>query len=168
MNLEEAIQTAIKYETNVRDLYISAMNELKTEEGKKVFKVMAREEQGHLDYLNSRLEVWRSTGKLDAPILKTVIPSKEQIREGVNNLKGTMSKKTNETEIDLLKKALDAEQTTTNFYKKMVDEISGDGRIMFSRFLEIEEGHLDIVQAEINALSGIGYWYDFSDISLEM
>jgi len=129
---------------------------------------MAKEEQGHMDYLNSRLEIWRSTGKLDAPVLKTAIPPKAKIEEGIKNLKEPMEKKTSETEIELLRKALTAEQTTSNFYKKMVDELPDEGKPMFSRFLEIEEGHLDIVQAEINSVTGMGYWYDFSDISLEM
>ena len=67
-----------------------------------------------------------------------------------------------------MKKALDAETETSNFYKKMVEELPAEGQQMFSRFLEIEEGHVAIVQAEINALSGVGYWFDFTDISLEM
>ena len=67
-----------------------------------------------------------------------------------------------------IKKALDAETETSSFYRRMVDELPEEGKVMFSRFLEIEEGHQAIVQAEIDALSGAGYWFDFPDISMEM
>ena len=50
---------------------------------------------------------------------------------------------------------------------KMVDELEGDGQRMFAHFVEIEKGHLDIVQAEIDAVTGIGYWYDFREFNLE-
>ena len=36
------------------------------------------------------------------------------------------------------------------------------------RFMEIEEGHQAIVQAEIDALSGHGAWFDFTEIRFEM
>jgi hypothetical protein len=49
----------------------------------------------------------------------------------------------------------------------MVDELEGDGQRMFAHFVEIEKGHLDIVQAEIDAVTGIGYWYDFREFNLE-
>ena len=58
MNIEEAIHTAIKYETRVRDLYVEAMKETNDEKGRRFFQTMAKEEQGHLDYLNDRLKHW--------------------------------------------------------------------------------------------------------------
>ncbi len=168
MNIEEAIKTAIDYETRVRDVYIQAMKKIDDPDGKKVFNTLAREEQEHLDYLKKRLSHWNETGEVDAPTLKTVIPSQEAIEKGIQKLEKNMSSKSRDTELELMKKVLDAETETSNFYKKMVDELPDDGKKLFSRFLEIEVGHQAIVQAEISALSGVGYWFDFSDINLEM
>lgn len=168
MNIEEAIKIAIDYETKVRDLYVSSMNDTKDEQGKKIFQTLAKEEQGHLDYLNDRMKHWKETGKLDAPKLGTVVPPKKLIDEGMAVLKKDMNQECKETELELMKKALDAETTTSNFYKKMVDELPGEGKEMFRRFMEIEEGHQAIVQAEIDALSGHGAWFDFTEIRFEM
>lgn len=169
MKLEEAIKTAIEYETKVRDVYTHALNQTKDEDGKKIFRTLAREEQGHLDYLNDRLKHWNKTGEIDTPTLNTLIPSKQAIEEGISRLKKNVaSEKSRESEIELMKKALDAEVETSAFYQKMVDELPKEGKLLFRRFLEIEEGHVAIVQAELNALDGVGFWFDFSDISLEM
>lgn len=170
MNVEEAIKTAIEYETKVRDVYTNALNQTEDEDGKKIFRTLAKEEQGHLDYLNERMKHLQETGKVDSPELGTLIPTKSAIDEGIAKLEKGMERKQGgrESEIELMNKALDAEVETSKFYKKMVDELPEDGKKLFKRFLEIEQGHVAIVQAELNALSGVGFWFDFSDINLEM
>jgi rubrerythrin len=71
------------------------------------------------------------------------------------------------TEIELLRKALDIEEKTCTFYRRMVAELPAEGKGLFSRFVEIEEGHLAIVQAEIDYLTGSGHWFDYREFSLE-
>jgi len=167
MNIEEAIKTAIEYETRVRNLYVQAMAKAVDPAGKKVFKTLAKDEQEHLNYLNDRMDHWNKTGKLDEPHLATIIPSKKKIEDGIKKVDEGIVREGRDTELELLKKALEAEVETSNFYKKMVSELPAEGQKMFSRFVEIEEGHLAIVQAELNLLSGTGFWYDFSEINLE-
>lgn len=168
MKIEEAIKTAIEYETKVRDVYVDAINHTDDEDGKRILKTLAKEEQGHLDYLKERLAHWEETGTLDQEKLYTAIPSRDAIEKGVKELVGKMKRESRDSELELMKKALAAENETSAFYRKMVDEMSAEGKELFKRFLEIEEGHLNIVQAEINALINVGYWFDFTDINLEM
>ena len=73
MTLEEAIKTAIDYETKVRDVYLDNVDNIANETGRRVFKVLGDEEQGHLDYLNARLAEWRETGKVSFSKLETVV-----------------------------------------------------------------------------------------------
>ena len=49
----------------------------------------------------------------------------------------------------------------------MVSELPPEGRALFERFLEIEQGHVAIVQAEIDAVSGLGFWFDVQEFRLE-
>ena len=49
----------------------------------------------------------------------------------------------------------------------MVSTLEGDGRALFRRFVEIEEGHQAIVQAEIDSVNGLGVWFDTMELSLE-
>jgi rubrerythrin len=167
MNLEQAINTALDYERKVRDTYRDALKKMKDDTGRKVFQVLADEEQGHVDYLESRLREWTKTGKLTPEKLATAIPSPEQIAAGVKQLKQPLKRIDHSAELELLKKALEVELTAGNFYGQMAKEMDGDGQKMFARFLEIEQGHRTIVQAQIDAVSGLGYWFDFQEFNLE-
>jgi len=56
MTIEEAIKTAIEFETQVRQVYRNAAEGASDPVGKRIFKVLAEEEQGHLEYLRSKLD----------------------------------------------------------------------------------------------------------------
>jgi len=67
----------------------------------------------------------------------------------------------------LLKIALELERQTSGFYRQLVDTLTLAERGLFARFLEIEQGHLLLVQAEIDALAGHGTWFDVMEFRLE-
>jgi len=171
MDLEKAIKTAIEYEGKVHMTYLEAMEKATDETGKRVFKVLCNEEKSHLNYLRERLAEWQETGKVTPVKLDTVIPSKEDIEKGLQKLKEKVAKKQGAeygTELEMLRRALNVEIETSNFYKDMVSQLDEEGRNLFARFVEIEEGHQAIVQAEIDAVSGLGFWFDSREFSLEM
>ena len=167
MTIEEAIKTAIQYEKKVVQVYEEAVRASEDETGKKIFSVLAKEERQHVDYLESRLTEWKATGRVTAAALGTVVPSRERIDEGVRTLQSRVARKAPEAEMRLLKRALDVEVETSAFYGRVVKELPPEGRPLFERFVEIEHGHQAIVQAEMNAVAGNGYWFDISEISME-
>jgi len=168
MNLKEALTTAIGYETRVRDHYRKGASEILDPRGKRMFETLAREEQGHLSYLESRLEEWHRDGKVSTPELATAVPSLQWIDEAkakvAQNPAGTIAV---QGEIELLKIALELERSTSGFYRQLVDTVPASDRALFARFLEIEQGHLAVVQAEIDALAGHGSWFDVMEFRLE-
>ncbi len=171
MNLEKAIKTAIDYETNVRNIYQEAKLAVTDPVGKRVFNILKKEEQYHLDYLEKRLEEWQSTGRITVEGLKTAVPTQELIEMEVAKLKtklepGKVDKKYTDTELQMLKRALELEIETSEFYKKMVLELPDADRVLFKRFVEIEEGHKLIVQAEIDSVTGMGFWFDMPEFDL--
>ena len=167
MTLEEAIKTAIEFEARVSDVYRHATENASDPIGKRTFGVLADEEQRHLNYLQGKLDELQRTGSITAEKLDTAIPPRETIRDGIRKLKAKMEKKDRGTELQMLGKALEVENDTTNFYRKMVSELSAEGQRLFARFVEIEEGHLAIVQAEIDYLSKTGYWFDIKEFDME-
>ena len=162
MNLEQAIKTALEYENKVFMIYKEAEEKASDPVGKRIFSVMAKEEQGHIDYLNNCLEQWRQSGKLAPEELSTVVPSEEQLQESLERMKQQVADKgtVGPEEVELLQKAVEAEKTTSGFYKQMVSELDEAGQQLFKRFVEIEEGHLAIVSAELDSVTGLGYWFD--------
>ncbi|MFC1849953.1 ferritin family protein [candidate division CSSED10-310 bacterium] len=167
MDIEEAIKMAIVYEMKVRDVYDDAARNATDQVGSRVFQLLAKEEQYHLYYLEDRLAEWQKQGKLSPEKLKTSIPSKKVILQEVDKLEKKMSGPDRGQELEMLRKALEVEKETSTFYRKMVDELTGQGKEMFARFVEIEDGHLAIVEAEIDAVSGSGFWFDMQEFSLE-
>ena len=174
MELDEAIKTAIEYEAGVHRTYQEAMQQATDERGRRFFEVLRDEEMGHLKYLRARLKEWSETGKIQVTKLESVIPPREIIDYGLEELRRKLAapesaaKGSHMTELDLLKKALEVETETSSFYKEMVRDLDGDGRRLFERFVEIEEGHEAIVQAEIYSISGMGVWFDTVELNLEM
>ncbi|MBI5479242.1 MAG: hypothetical protein HY906_10315 [Deltaproteobacteria bacterium] len=169
MTLEEAIKTAIVYEKKVHGAYAGAAKQATDPTAAKVFEVMASEEQGHVAYLESRLGEWQKTGQVVAEKLGTILPSKEKVQAGVKKLKGTLKKPASGAtpELGFLQQALILEEETSAFYRRMVAELPPAGQQLFARFLEIEEGHGVIVQAEIDSVTGAGFWFDVMEFSLE-
>jgi rubrerythrin len=168
MDLKEALTTAIGYETKVRDHYTKGAEKILDPRGKKMFTVLAREEQGHLAYLETRLAEWHKSGTISSPELATELPSSQWIDEAkakvAQSPAGTIAV---QGEIELLKIALELERQTSGFYRQLVDTLTLAERGLFARFLEIEQGHLLLVQAEIDALAGHGTWFDVMEFRLE-
>ena len=167
MTIEEAIKTAIEFETQVRHLYRNAAEGTSDPVGKRIFKVLAEEEQGHLEYLRSKLDEWKKSGTLTAKRLDSAIPSRERISKGISALEARRSGDERGGELQMLSRALDVEAKTNDFYKRMVKELPKEGKQLFAHFVEIEEGHLAIVRAEIDYLSKTGYWFDFKEFDME-
>jgi rubrerythrin len=167
MTLEEAIKTAIQYEKRVVQVYEEATRTSQDEVGRKIFAAFIKEEEQHVVYLVERLNEWKATGKVTPGSLGTVIPSRHRIEEGIRTLESRVKRAAPETEMRLLKRALDIEVETSGFYARVVKELPPQDRPLFERFLEIEQGHQAIVQAEINAVAGNGYWFDVPEITME-
>ncbi|MEW6673887.1 MAG: ferritin family protein [Thermodesulfobacteriota bacterium] len=167
MTLEEAIKTAIAYETKIQNLYQEAQRVVADPVGKRIFKALADDEQNHVAYLQDRLEQWRKTGALSPDKLETTLPEMDVVSRGKEELSSRMEREDRNDEKQMLSKALSVEIETSNFYEKMVSELQAEGRRMFARFLEIEAGHIQIVQAELDFISHTGYWFDFKEFDME-
>ncbi|MFC1563445.1 hypothetical protein ACFL6G_00855 [candidate division KSB1 bacterium] len=167
MTLEEAIKTAIEYEEKVTDIYFENAKNFRDPVPRKIFKVLADEERHHVEYLEAKLKEWQETGKVTVEKLETIIPDKATIEANVSQLQEKAGKQDFGDEVAIFKKALKLEVATSNFYKKMVRELPPEDQGFFEQFVEIEEGHETIVQAEIDAASGLGFWFDFMEFSLE-
>lgn len=170
MTNEEAIRTAIEFEKRVTAVYEQAAAGSGDDAGRKVFSALAAEEQGHVAYLEHKLVQLAETGGFTAEPLQTVVPSSDRIAEGISRMKQQVAQ-TEATdrsqELAFLRQALEAEEETSAFYQRMVDELDAAGRELFANFLDIEQGHKLIVQSEIDALTGMGFWFDFAEFNLE-
>jgi len=114
-----------------------------------------------------RLQEWTSTGKVTPARLKSALPTKKQIRESQKRLESQAPAGDTAAGQEILSKALEMEKETGSFYREMVHQLDEQGQALFAPFVEIEEGHLVLVQAELDNLRGLGYWLDIQEFDLE-
>jgi rubrerythrin len=164
---EEAIQTAIQYEIRIRDLYGQAVKDTRDPAGRRVFGALAADEQRHVDYLEHKLKQWREQGRIDLERLDSPMPPAEAIDRSMESLGARMAREDRSDEKRMLSKALQVEVETSRFYERMVAEMPAGARALFARFMEIENGHIAVVQAELDHLSHNGYWFDFQEFDME-
>ncbi|NIP27082.1 MAG: hypothetical protein GWO38_25515 [Phycisphaerae bacterium] len=167
MNVEEALKTAIEYETELRDIYFEAADAEDDEKGRQFFQSMGKDEQGHLDYLNDRLKQWQDTGKISAEKLKSAVPSQEELARHSAGVKSLAEKDSRGLKSQMLSRALKMEIKTSEFYQKMVDVLPAEAQQMFARFLEIENNHIRTIEFELDYISKTGYWFDVKEFDME-
>ena len=167
MTIEEAIKTAIEYETRIRDIYREAEAAVDDETGKRIFEALGNDEQHHIDYLQHTLQQSQKSGIIDSSELESVIPSGERIKQESAKIQSLMAKEFHGVRKQMLSRALQAEIETSDFYRRMVEEMPGEGKALFSRFLEIENNHINAVQFELDYMSKTGYWFDFKEFDME-
>jgi rubrerythrin len=169
MTIEEAIKTALEFERKVHAQYDVEAKNASDVTAKRIFATLAQEEQGHVAYLESRLGEWQKSGRLSPEQLRTVLPSAQRIRAGIGRARAGVRKDVggHDAELASLYRALAAEDETSAFYLRMVRELPAEGQSLFSRFLEIEDGHAAIVQAEIDNVKSMGFWFDVKEFDLE-
>jgi rubrerythrin len=167
MTIDEAIKTALLYEGRVCAVYHDAMERSQDPIGKKVFKTLNEEETAHVRYLTEKLAELKKEGKVTSLDLSTALPPVGKIKAEMKSLQSKVVSPLPETELSLLRRALEIEVETSEFYQKMVRELPAEGKALFERFVEIEEGHKAIVQAEIDYVTGMGFWFDVAEFRLE-
>jgi len=167
MTIKEAIETAMQYEQRIRDLYGDAARQTSNPEGKRFFQMLSDDEQSHFDYLTDRLSQWEKAGVLEVIPLKSTVPSVKDLEKEVTSVGKKLSEEDRGDLKQALSKALKSEVETSEFYRKLVRELSGDAREMFNEFLTIEENHVAAVEAEMNYLNKSGYFFDIREFDLE-
>ncbi len=170
MKLENAMKTALELEAGVHKAYLEAVAKSSDEAGKRIFKGLADEEMGHIKYLQEHLDEWQKTGQLHVKKLGTSVPTKEAIHKSLQDVRKTVRPKATKLvpELELLKKALEAERKTSAFYKEMATKLDGEGQKLFQGFVEVEEGHEAIVEAEIDSVSNNGIFLGSIEFGLEV
>ena len=165
MNLQEAIAAALEFEKKVRDHYLRGATEIADPRGRRVFATLGKEEQGHVDYLEHCLARWKKTGKVPDVPLETVLPKGvkwiEQEKEKLSARKD--ERVATRAELTALETALQYERESDAFYRKLVSELPREDQPLFDKFIRIEDAHLALVQAQLEAVQGRGFWFDISE-----
>jgi len=153
MEIKEALEKAIAYEQEVRDAYKEAMKLAENPEIKALLSQLAVEEHGHVLYLEEAQKLWQETGEEKFPEPESAL-DREAIETSLIAIRGSLLAA--DKNIDLMSalfRALNVEEETYLFYKKLAEELSPEHKKAFDRFVRIENKHLVTVRSIIDAFS---------------
>ena len=166
-DLEAALKTAITCEQGIRDLYTQAATESSDAVGKRIFTLLAEDEQSHVDYLEHQLRQWQAGGRITLTDFKATPVDRERVAKELVRLSASLQGDDRGVEQQMLSKALAMEIETSGLYARLVGDFDEEAKALFERFLEIENGHVDVVQAQLDHLSQTGYWLGYKEFGLE-
>jgi rubrerythrin len=163
----EALQISMDTEKKGYRFYRIAAESSKDPKGQKVFEQLARDEIEHMSVFAALYESltnnepWMTYeealarhGQIDPD--KLIFPD------------GHVKAEEDFDDLNALKEALGFEKKAVEFYQDQVEKAEDDvARAFYGELVVIEEGHVKIIQAEIDSLSGTGFWLDYQEISLE-
>jgi rubrerythrin len=147
MDAVEALKLAMEREKGANKFYRQAADKTEDPNGKKMFEWLAKEESRHLTKLRQQLRSvvdnseWLEWRRATAPIERTEFPPPSEVTGRVEVGAG---------ERDALRLAIQAEKEAVDFYKEAEDSTPDlRGKAMFKALAREEEGHLALLEAEL-------------------
>lgn len=156
--MKDAIETAIKMETDAIAFYGEAVNKTSHPFGKEMFKGFVKDETRHLKILQN---IFRG---LD--INTEFISPKETIKTVFSGLKNEMMQRVKvlDNEMEAIGIALRFEKEGFDFYKKAASQATSDKeKELFERLSAEENDHYRILLETYNFLDNTGHWYMYEE-----
>ena len=164
----ESLNTAFNAEIKGRDFYRAASELIDDERGKNIFKHLAEEELEHIKVISRIAESvkagtrWLSYEKA----LESSSVDEESIFLEKNELVERLRE--NPTDINAITIAMENEERAVDFYFNLLKEASvPEEKVVLSRLLEMEKGHLKLLRWERESLVNTGFWCDMIEFSVE-
>ncbi|SRR4030042_3552902 len=156
-----AIELAIRMETDAINFYREAAEKTKHPVGKKMFLSITEDEKRHLEMLSQIFK--------DINIQVEEFNPMKNIKTIFESMKDDMMKRVEATkdELDAFKIAMQMEKEGVEFYKKAESEAQTEKeRSLFKRLVKEEQQHYDIFANTYFFLSDTGSWFMWEEHSI--
>ncbi len=150
----DALELAMKMETDAISFYTEAARKTMYPAGKKMFQTIAEDEKRHLEMISQVIKGLGVTPKEVSPLgnIKTVFAA----------LKDEMMQKVEATtdELEAFKIAMKMEREGKAFYEKTLSQVKTEKeKALFERLIREEQQHYDIFSNTYEFLSNTGNWF---------
>jgi len=164
-DLKGALEHAIEIEKEGMKAYMDFALKTSSVDGKDMFVWLAREEFAHMRLFESILSV--ATGAVSGPF---EIPASDVQRfmPQVKKVERAKGGKAEAHDADALRAALKMEVETRDFYREQSKK-ADDPKVkeVFGQLAEIEEGHRELIQAQLDFVSQTGFWFGMMEFDVE-
>jgi rubrerythrin len=168
MDSIDIFTTALQYEEKIRDLYVNAAETVDDERGRAIFRALAADEQGHIEFLNYSLDRLSESKPIDIERLSTSIPDKNSVIRSLDRIKAKIPERMLGDIKTVLRSALAMEKETSAYYRQSAAKTEGAIKAILEKFLIIEIRHEDVVQTELDHAQHNGIWFNFMEVDLEV
>lgn len=169
-NILAYMNTALSTELTGYKFYIHASEIIIDEHGKNMFIHLAKDELDHIKAISSIVGSIEETGRL--------LTYEEALNAYNNSSKGLpifseeneLIKKLGKlpSDVDAINIAIDAEDAAVHFYSHYLNSAKDtDEKILLTRLVDMERGHLKLLRWEYESLVHTGFWCDFMEFTVE-
>ena len=146
MDLQQALQTAMKGEIEGRELYNAAAEKTGDDKAKEVFSMLANEEQAHLDSLIQIAEDYEAGKEMSVPELKA--PASFEDAESPIFTR-EFKEKVADFDMSALSIGMKLELESERTYREMAEAAEQSQlKQLFTRLADWEKGHFDYLQQQ--------------------
>ena len=150
----DALELAMKMETDAISFYTEAARKTRYPAGKKMFQTITEDEKRHLEMISQIIKGLGVTHKEVSPLgnVKSVFAA----------LKGEMMLRVEATtdELEAFKIAMKMEKEGKVFYEKTLSQVKTEKeKALFERLIREEQQHYDIFANTYQFLSDTGNWF---------
>lgn len=156
-----AIEIAIKMETDAIKFYKKASEKMVHPVGKKMFLSIATDEKRHIEMLRQIFKDINITIKDVSPMENVKTIFEEMKQEMMERVEATKD------ELEAFKIAMEMEKKGIEFYKKAASEaVKEKEKILFERLIFEEQQHYNIFANSYFFMSDTGSWYMWEEHSI--
>jgi rubrerythrin len=169
----DTLKSAILGEIRGWEFYTDAAKKTSSPSGQKMFEQLAKDEVDHQKWLEEAYDRL-AAGKegltpmhliKHKPIDKKMKPVAPVDRR---RLVKKVKERTDEVEAVLI--GIKLEEDAITFYQEALEQpdVNDEVKDLFKTLVEVEEGHLTILQGEYQVLTGVSFYYDYPELSKEI
>ena len=153
MNIKEALQTATKYETKIRNAYQQALEKTLDARTTQLLTLLARQEHEHVENLRNAYIKLSTAGKLDrfdAHIERQLEAAEQSLQRFAEHVETVAVE---QRVAKILTGLARAETETSAFYRGLHANLPAKEAKYFERFVKIEELHLAMIADRLKMYS---------------
>jgi rubrerythrin len=162
-----ALSKAIASEKTGIESYLKFARQTANVSGKDMFLRLAQDEFDHMNALEKELDRVQEGKagiriKIKSSDIEEIVPQLSAPEAKIQAGQGTAD------DLSALNIALDLERRAIAFYKRERD-LSTDNAVktLYARLAAMEEAHYSLIQAELDHIKDIGFWFGVQEFSLE-
>ena len=161
----ELLKKAIQLEKNGQKNYLKYARQTADFFGKNMFILLVNDEFDHMTLLENLVadmdhQLPLKEVRIDLSAIEKVIP---KLREKDVLTKGTEG----QDQLSALRTAANLERDSIHLYEKIRDQAEDPAVKRFAhRLVEMEDSHYQLIQAEIDAILGTGFWFGYKEFDL--